>query len=43
MVKMYNMYIVATLKGIASMTIDQLMIQLLEVHIPNNMSLQPIY
>ena len=36
MVKLYNiilMYIVTTLKGIANMTIDQLMIQFLEVHI----------
>ena len=40
---MHKMYIATTLKGIANMTIDQLMIQLLEVHIPNNMSLQPIY
>ena len=30
---MYKMYIVTTLKGIANMTIDQLMIQFLEVHI----------
>ena len=40
---MYKMYIVTTLKGKANMTIAQLMIQLLEVHIPNNMSLQTIY
>ena len=33
MVKMYSMYIGTTFKGIANMTIEQLMIQLVEVHI----------
>jgi hypothetical protein len=37
------MYIVTTLKGIANMTISRLVIQFLEVHIPNTLSFQPIY
>ena len=40
MVKKFKMYIVTTLKGIANMIIDQLMIQFLEVHIRNNLSRQ---
>ena len=44
MVKKYKMYIVTTLKGIANMTIDQLMIQFLGgTYKPNNLSLKPIY
>jgi hypothetical protein len=41
---MVKMYIAITLEGFANMTIHpRLMIQFLEVHIPNNLSFQPIY